>query len=184
MTVELTLVLDAPRLRREAFPCGAAEVEVSATISSSTGLECRHCTHIRLPSTSDLSVLFRRECVNQDDAAKKSSHSDESQTIYVRVVGSDHGMSFALGTAVVEVPIGLKPSLTQNARRSDPFVLCIKDDEGARIGSLSGHFVASRCVDSPHVKTISDGDRARANSVEVDGCSKQDTKVSVSQCVR
>lgn len=165
----LSLELEAPRLRREAFPWDVAEVELSAILSFNpttrrpttgaaapaaavVGADCGRIINVRLPSVVDLSAFWPPG--EAKDGTAGGSHVDleeEHHHLEVQILGCDLGVTFPLGTASIEVPTQLKPSISQNACRSTPFRVCLKDDSGARVGTVSGAFLArrGRAIDGP-----------------------------------
>lgn len=154
----LSLELEAPRLRREAFPWDVAQVQLSAVLSSTpttsstaadaaaaTVAECgRIMNNVRLPSVVDLSALWPPS--GAKDCTTEGLHVDreEEHHLEAQILGCDLGITFTLGTASIEVPTQLKPSIAQNACRSTPFRVCLRDDAGARVGTISGAFLTRR----------------------------------------
>ena len=187
----LGLELEAPRLRREAFPWDVADVELPAILSSNkattttspttagvataattatttattttaaggTGaLVVADCDrtinsstlNVRLPSVVDLSAFWPvGGCT--DSRAEGHHHAVQEKQLEVEILGCDLGIMFTLGTASIQVPSQLKPSIDQNACRSSPFRVCLWDDAGARVGTVSGAFLARRrgVLDAP-----------------------------------
>lgn len=138
-TVTLTLELDTPRIRREAFPWGVAEVALSARISYKSSRFRR----TDLPSEIDLSALLSP--TERGKAGAGSRHrSEKDATLDLEILGCDHGIEFTLGSATIELPVGLGPTVDQSVCRSDPFRVCVKDDAGARAGTIGGVFLARR----------------------------------------
>lgn len=139
-TTTISLELEEPRIRREAFPWGAADVEMCADLRVARAAAT--ATRVHLPSVVDLSTLQQPHV--GDPATTGGNRVEEIKLLEVEVLGCDLGITFTLGTAIVDVPLKLKPSLAQNACRSDPFRASVTDDAGARIGTLSGAFIARR----------------------------------------
>lgn len=138
--VALCLELETPRLRCETFPWGPAEAELSANLYIANS---SHRTLVRLPSDCDISTLLPQA----HSAAGGTQHGGNDKThvsLAIEIMGCDHGITFPLGKAMLEVPLKLKPSLDQTSSRPDPFRVCVMDDAGARAGTLSGAFVARR----------------------------------------
>lgn len=135
----LSLELESPRLRREAFPWGAAEAELSANLFVTNS---SHRKLVCLPSVCDLGTLLPQQACS---AAGGTNGKDKTRvSLTIEIMGCDHGITFPLGKATLDIPLKLKPGLDQNSSRSDPFRVCVMDDTGARAGTLSGAFVARR----------------------------------------
>lgn len=163
----LSLELEAPRLRREAFPWDVAEVELSAILSFNPTAhpttaaaapaaavvvaDCRRIINVRLPSVVDLSAFWPPGGAKDGTAGGSYVDQEEEHHLEVQILGCDLGITFTLGTASIEVPTQLKPSIAQNACRSTPFRVCLRDDSGARVGTVSGAFLArrGRAIDGP-----------------------------------
>ena len=179
----LSLELEAPRLRREAFPWDVAEVELSATLSSNPNTtaaaaavaavsvaDCGRITNVRLPSVVDLSAFWPPG--GAKDGTADGFHVDqEEHHLEVQILGCDLGVTFTLGTASIEVPTQLKPSISQSACRSTPFRVCLRDDAGARVGTVSGTFLArrGRAIDGPPSTADRAVKQSEARSVAVLG---------------
>ena len=156
----LSLELESPRLRRELFPWDVAEVDLSAILSSVPATnninttaadaavviaDCGRTINVRLPSVVDLSAFWPPG--RAKDGAVVGFHVDEEEEehhLEVQILGCDLGITFTLGTAAIEIPTQLQPSIAQNACRSTPFRVCLRDDAGARVGTVSGAFLARR----------------------------------------
>lgn len=183
MVHTLSVELEAPRVRREAFPWDVADVTMSAILSSNktttattptttcsssaaatatadtaaddaVGADCDRTTstiNVRLPSVVDLSKFWPQGGGKDSTAEGHHRAVREEEQLEVEVLGCDLGVSFTLGTASIPVPTQLKPSIDQNACRSNPFRVCLRDDAGARVGTISGSFLArrGRAIDDP-----------------------------------
>lgn len=174
MMTSLSLELEAPRIRREAFPWGAADAELPASLFASTATSDLCRTRVHLPSVVDLSGLVPPEFDNNADNAGACS-SKGMKSLNVELLACDHGITFALGTASIELPARLKPHLDQTACRSDPFRVCLKDDTGAIAGTLGGVFWARRRVaaDLPSAMAVSNrGDIVGSSAAVSHGQSK------------
>lgn len=157
----LSLELEAPRLRREPFPWDVAKVELSAilssvpttcrrTINSSAAdaavvaADCDRTINVRLPSVVDLTAFWLPGRAKDGTVGGFHVDQEDERHLEVQILGCDLGITFTLGTASIEIPTQLKPSIAQNACRSTPFRVCLRDDAGARVGTVSGAFLARR----------------------------------------
>lgn len=135
-TIIRSLELNVPRLRPNALPWGSAEVQLTAVICSSA----TSCTAINLDLPSvleDLSAVLEPEGYADDDATEQH----RSQSLGVEILGCDHGISFSLGTAMLDIPAAYQAGRPKTSSAPENFRVSLTDRTGARVGTLSGAFV-------------------------------------------
>lgn len=178
MSIVLNLELNVPRLRPNAFPWGAAEVNLAAKIrvSSSNSLIRR----VDLPSSVDLSTLLllssEEGCLSASDEEDNTQQPTRTRkSLDVEIIGCDHGITFSIGTVTLNIPDSLKPGPEQTSSNPEAFRLALMDGTAARVGMISGAFVARRQAVAPTPKP--EAIRPTATSAIVDEASSESQKL-------
>lgn len=136
-----TLSLSSPRLRPNVCPWGVAKVKLSAALRVSSGDQ--HAIHVDLPCNDvDISVLLPEDKFDCYAENNGKPHSNTT-SLDVDVMGCDHGITFSIGTATLEMPCFLNPALGQTLSKPTAFRLALVDGTRARVGIISGAFVAA-----------------------------------------
>lgn len=157
MSIVLNLELNVPRLRPSAFPWGAAEVTLAATIRTSSSNDSSFIRHVDLPSNVDLSTVF---LPSPEDYLRASDEEDNAQptrrgeSLAVEIIGCDHGVTFSIGTATLDIPYSLKPGSEQTSSKPKAFRLALMDGTAAKVGVITGVFVARRQAVAPEPKSV------------------------------
>lgn len=150
VTAVRTLSLSSPRLRPNVCPWGVVEVKLSAALRISSGDQ--HAIHVDLPCDDvDISALLpedKSDCCAENNG--KRQHNTTS--LDVEVMGCDHGITFSIGTATLDMPCFLNPASRETPSRSTAFRLTLVDGARARVGMVSGAIVvANSRVERPTV---------------------------------
>lgn len=147
MSIILSLELNAPRLRPNAFPWGVAEVKLTAAISSSSS-QCL-VTRVNLPSIVDVRTVIPQLNLGNSSDDADNGLSGHKTSLDIEIEGCDHGITFAVGMGTVEMPVSLQPGPEQTSSTPYLFRLPLIDGTGVRVGTISGAFIARRTAIVP-----------------------------------